>query len=386
MAAGTGRSLVFAETLNVPEDHSTIQAAALAAKPGDLVLVAPGLYAERVTFTRGTGGTKSKPLTFRSAKPLGAEMQGFDTKNASHLVIEGFTIKTQKGDGVFVGSEGVHVLNNRFEEIPGSAVRATAPQSNIVVRGNSVFRCQRGFMVKGNDWLVEGNTVERLVHTNGETDYVDFFGKGHVFRRNKFFGTIPSEIGKMHSDGFQTHGEGAQNCTIEENYISDCHQGILLEATKPGGTYGVEIRHNIIANTWAWGILLKKNSEATIEHNLIYNGRIHGIGVRRDTRKPEDLGSKAVVRHNIIVGTRTFVWRDAVSQLESDYNLGFSVRDLKGRRDHDRIGDPLFTDAPNDFTLRAGSPALGAGKSGENLGPRMIWPKSAREGTNRDLE
>ncbi len=35
-------------TINVPDDHDTIQAAVDAASPGDLVLIAPGTYEEAV--------------------------------------------------------------------------------------------------------------------------------------------------------------------------------------------------------------------------------------------------------------------------------------------------------------------------------------------------
>lgn len=368
-----------AATCHVPKDYKTIQAAVNAAKPGDTIVIAPGEYPERITFKPNGGGKAEKPLTIQSEIRHEAVMHGFDTTNADYLIIDGLTIRSPKFDGVFIGSDHVQVVSCLFEGIPGSAVRATSPHSEIVVRGNRVYRCQRGFMVKGKNWLVEDNTVERLVFTNGETDYIDFFGEGHIMRRNNFFGTFEKEIEKRHVDGFQTHGEGAKDCIIEDNFIADCHQGILLEASKPGGVRDVIIRHNVIYNCWSWGILLKKNSEALIENNLIYNSHIHGIGVRRDTKKVEDVGSKAVARNNIIVNARTFIWRDQASTLQSDYNLGFRIRDLKGRRDHDRIADPLFTDPPDDFTLRPGSPALNAAEDGGHLGPRLIWPGNGRK-------
>ena len=42
-----------AATLNVPDDHPTIQAAIDAAKPGDTVLVAPGEYRETLRLSSG---------------------------------------------------------------------------------------------------------------------------------------------------------------------------------------------------------------------------------------------------------------------------------------------------------------------------------------------
>ena len=42
-----------AETLQVPREHPTIQAAIEAAKAGDTVLVSPGTYKERIHLSRG---------------------------------------------------------------------------------------------------------------------------------------------------------------------------------------------------------------------------------------------------------------------------------------------------------------------------------------------
>ena len=43
-------------TQRVPEDHGTIQDAVEAARPGDLVLIGPGVYREQVNVTDAVGG------------------------------------------------------------------------------------------------------------------------------------------------------------------------------------------------------------------------------------------------------------------------------------------------------------------------------------------
>lgn len=363
-----------AATIHVPADRRTIQDAAAKAKPGDVVLVAPGTYNERVKFKKGCGGSEGKPVTFRSEAPREATMKGFDTTGANFLIIEGFTIV--EGDGVFVGSDNIEVTGNYFHDFAGSAVRATQSHDNITIRNNRAFRCQRGFMVKGKKWTVEDNEVEKLIYTNGEPDYVDFFGQDLVFRRNKFFGTLESDIGPGHVDCFQTFAEGVQNCIIEENYCSGMHQGVLLEADKPGGTRGIIIRNNMFIEPWSWGILMKRNSEAVIENNLIYNSGIHGIGIRQGNNKPDDGGSVAKCRGNIIVGGKSYIWGEDRCKLDSDYNLGFSIRNKIERGRHDLVANPKFKDPPRDFTLLPDSPALHAAEDGGNLGPKMIWPKS----------
>lgn len=59
-------------TKNSP--FKTINEAALTAKAGDEILVAPGLYREKVTPR--FGGSQEKPVIYRSEKPLGAVISG----------------------------------------------------------------------------------------------------------------------------------------------------------------------------------------------------------------------------------------------------------------------------------------------------------------------
>lgn len=75
-------------TLNVPADYATIQAAVDAAKPGDLVLVAPGVYSEAVKVT-------VDDVTIR----------GTDRNN---VVLEG---EHRLPNGIYVGADGVSVEN-----------------------------------------------------------------------------------------------------------------------------------------------------------------------------------------------------------------------------------------------------------------------------------
>jgi nitrous oxidase accessory protein NosD len=42
----------LAKTIEVPKDYQTIQAAINAAQPGDLILIAPGIYKENLTIRK----------------------------------------------------------------------------------------------------------------------------------------------------------------------------------------------------------------------------------------------------------------------------------------------------------------------------------------------
>ena len=64
---------------------------------------------------------------------------------------------------------------------------------------NRVYHCEYGFLLIGDDWLVENNEVNRLfMYAPGSSfddcDYTRFFGKGCVQRFNYYHGSTQREI------------------------------------------------------------------------------------------------------------------------------------------------------------------------------------------------
>ena len=98
---GDGEAAGDGEVINVPEDHETIQEAVDSASPGDMVLVAEGVYNEAVDVT--TDG-----LTIRGADRNGTVLDGeFELENgirvlgANGVVVENMTARNYARNGFF---------------------------------------------------------------------------------------------------------------------------------------------------------------------------------------------------------------------------------------------------------------------------------------------
>jgi len=210
---GMGRK-ANAATYTVPGNFSTIQAAANAANPGDVIVVKPGTYNERVTVTRS--GNASAPITFKSETRRTAVMQGFEI-NAAHITVNGFEITGTTLLGVYISKDNATVEDCYIHGMSDKGIAGYWKQpwpNNVTIRGNYIYDVQGGINICGSNWLVENNEVRRLVRrANSDNDYTRVFGNNNIIRNNKFWGTSKSEIGTSHVDGFQTYDNNGEYLT-----------------------------------------------------------------------------------------------------------------------------------------------------------------------------
>ena len=229
-------------TIRVPADRPTIQAGIGAAAPGDMVLVAPGTYFERINFS-------GKAIIVTSeAGPSGTTIDGggggavvtFNHAEGRGAVISGFTITN--GGGFFGG---------------GVVVSQASPiiDTNIIT-GN-----------RGCDGV--GINVS--------------FGSP-LITNNQITGNVRTECsGGVGGAGIKVSGAGA--AVIERNLITD---NSLTEGSGGGislfAAGAPVIRNNVIARNSAFaqggGIYIVNQSDALIVQNLIVgNSAGEGSGV-----------------------------------------------------------------------------------------------------------
>ena len=368
----------------------TVQRAADAAKPGDTVYVMAGRYNERIKVK--TSGAEGRPITFRGMPRRSATVAGFEL-DASYIRVEGFEITADK-PATAVQLRGSHceVLDNYIHDMmegvsgtggnkfSASGRRDYATVAHNRIAYNKVYHSEYGFLLLGEDWLVENNEVDRLfMYAPGRTfddcDYTRFFGKGCVERYNYYHGTATSEIKTAHVDCIQTfmfNGAMAQNVLFEFNTCFDWGQGAMVESAPfIGSVRNWTWRRNIYSSNrptykGAWGLDVIQTPDVTIENNTFAGITWCGVGLRGK----ESTGGQ--IRNNIfcdaqravVDGDRDFTPAKPVIE----YNLTFKTALLAGQKNVNGK-DPLFVDAEKrGFRLKKGSPAIGAGKGGVTIG------------------
>ena len=368
----------------------TIRHAADVGKPGDVIFVMTGKYPERVTVK--SSGVEGQPITFGARPRRSVVMAGFDVP-ASFIRIEGFEITADKpAVAVQLGGSHCQIIDNYIHDMMAgvsgtvgkpSADRSTRDYSAVShnrIAYNKVYHSQYGFILGGNDWLVENNEVNRLfMYTPGnkydDCDYSRFFGKGCVERCNFYHGSTASEIRVAHVDCLQTftvNGEIAQDLLFENNTCFDFHQLCMVEsAPHLGSVSNWTLRGNIVsANSpmmsGGWGPDIIQTLNVTIDHNTISTVRWATIGLRGK----ESVGGQ--IRNNILCDAeRAIVDGDkdfSAANPVSEYNLTFKTWAASGDKNINGK-DPLFVDpAKRDFRLQKGSPAMGAGQGGSTIG------------------
>ncbi|MGA2258359.1 MAG: DUF1565 domain-containing protein, partial [Thermoguttaceae bacterium] len=226
----------------------SVQHAADVAKPGDTVRVMAGRYNERIKVR--TSGSEGQPIKFQAMPRRAATVSGFDLE-ASYVRVEGFEITADKpATAIQLSASHCEILDNYIHRMkaavngtygkpgPDGATRDYSAVAHNRIAYNKVYHSEYGFILGGNDWLVENNEVSRLfMYSPGnrydDCDYTRFFGKGCVQRYNYYHGTVTSEIKVAHVDCIQTfmnNGGMAQDLLFEFNTCFDWGQGAMVES------------------------------------------------------------------------------------------------------------------------------------------------------------
>ncbi|NLN64672.1 MAG: DUF1565 domain-containing protein [Clostridiaceae bacterium] len=341
----------------------TIQKAVNASYPGDEIIVEDGLYEDPIQFAQSrVYSEEGNRLIIKSRNRHKAIINGINLKNGDYVVLDGFEVINESIN--FGESTGAEVINNYVHDV---GIGILARGTNGRAAGNYIYKCGSGINVYGTNMLIENNEIERLIYRAGDSDFIRFFGEGHIIRGNYMHGTRKEEVGPAHVDGFQTFDNNkdyARHIIIEGNFVEDFyHQGLMGSSVTLYHSYDITLRNNVFKDADAWGVCAVSLRDVKVYNNLFINMRQFGVGFRGS----EGMVSTGDVRNNIFYDGAYGHFGDEYSEYSASNNLIFST-DIYKKYDQDKFPkdivnvDPLFMDVDNnDFSLHPNSPAIDKG-------------------------
>ena len=360
---------------------------------GDVVIVKPGQYDEKITAK--ASGADGKLITLRAEPSRQARVKGF-VLEGDYISIEGFEITSDanKADGIFAGEahrktarQGSRMIDNFIHDVGGTGIFTG---EKAVVRGNLIRNVFRGAWVNGGT-LFEDNEIDtlvpRMVEKNGETkpsktQYTFFAGDDITFRGNYFHGApekhLITGMGVCFFASWDAWIIGSSHrILIENNRCFNATHASEPTATTHKKSSHITYRNNLFVNTVYVGVMPKAWSHVTVENNTFLNCGAYPVWLQGPQCET------AVVRNNLIAYldrdrvVKAFGWKsgDSGVRIDSegskgvcDYNMIFGTENRK-YGEHDFVAEPQFVDPDKgDFRLKPGSPGIDAGITIEAVG------------------
>lgn len=307
-----------AGTLAAP--FCTIQAASNAAKPGDIVSIAPGTYGA-TTITNS--GTASAPIVFLASSGLviigsSADQAALTLAGASNLEFKQITIEAGPNAGALVdGGSGITFAHDNLD------VLAMSDPSNTT-----------GLHVTGG-----ASSVTLEDSSAGDIDVVvDGGASGTIITTNRMF------------SGYEGQGSisvsGASNTAVTSNTLVGCGQQVSIA----GSSTGSSIENNVIQTS----------------SDGCRNGTGSSAGVAVD---PSSAASTTLDYNDVYSSGAVYLWNGAA------YSTASALDAATGQGAHDYNGaDGALVGEGSPIINSANSAAIGEQPTDEQGDPRTLDP------------
>lgn len=274
----------LAETLHVPRDHKTVQAAIDRSRPGDTVLVAPGRYTERLRLkpgvclrsdgddARGTDGLKRAEATVIDGGGKEGKQPGVVMAEGSTL--DGFTVTNV---GAYDDALWKKHFDSKGEELGDEegSVQAEGTTPAISIHG---VRC----------------TVSHcIVHHNGDVG-IGVLGK----EKTKTEPLIAGNLVHRNMGGGIGVAEGAEPIIRGNTCKENLRAGIGCRKANP------IITDNVCHSNVRAGIGCREGAKPVLRGNRCFKNRRAGIGIRMEGTAPVVEGNECYENEMAGIGCR----------------------------------------------------------------------------------
>ena len=389
------RAALGAATIHVPEDFPTIQSAIDSASNGDVIVVAPGFYLERIDFAgkaitvRSSGSDCNSVISGTNVLPS-APVVRFDSGEGPSSVLQGFTITGGLhglGAGMLIQGASPTVIACRFVDndagagIGGGAYMNGQPAATHATFVDCEFSGNSAGTGGGLAGFQASATLSRCTFANNSAlaggGYHNSAGGQVTLTGCSFNGNAATSIGA----GLFTinSSPSIRNCIFRDN-VADS----TTASTQGGGLFH-QGGSPVIA-----GCLFTGNRAATGAGAHFGSGTGNPLlvnctfSLNSEAGVPPAFHGVAVFNQGLALTlTNCILWNDPPSEIGGFGTTGVSYSDVMGGHagPHNINANPDFV--AGGFRLEASSPCLDAGDSSavpgfllEDLGgvPRIVAP------------
>jgi parallel beta-helix repeat protein len=373
----------------VVDNNNSFLTAIRRLKAGDQLLVKNGTYQARVVSAKITvtaEGTAENWVVIAAYPGHKPKLKGTDAAaialiGAKYVEIRGFEVvgaypsQNPSGSGIAISDRSHHIrlINNLVHDVPGGAIEVQH-SDYLYLDGNTIYNTAWGWLPTNPDRSNANSAISFYQLTDADQSED---GVRNIVRNNAIFNTYntqPFLYGNSITDG---------NCFILDDTQHTQSWGAAVQAgfTDPyTGTTLVE--NNLCADSGGRGIHVFYSDNLIARNNTLYkNSKTSGINGELSTSWSSNIrfhnnilyansNSKAIINDNsknVVIENNLLFGSSTI-----DRGIGSLIK-----------ADPLFVNPTTDFntadfSLRQGSPAIGAG-SEENC------PETYFDGTSRNV-
>ena len=363
----SGRSKGKTHRVGETQEYKTISEVVSLIRPGDTVLIEPGVYHESVTWEGGD--VNGPPITVKGAgkeRPLIDGSGGVDVSGQGGAPRALFQVE---GDNyIFENLEFRNARNGNN----GAGFRVTGGAQKTVIRHVKVTYCDMGMMSGNNDELLVEYSEFAFNGTKDYNGYSHNFylgGDRSVLRYNYIHDST-------HGQNFKTRGHYTE---LLYNYIADAHDGIDGgETTKEIGfpdskssalpNSSAVLIGNVIVKKGKWHQFLDFGPEGDLSGSrdgtiYLINNTFIVAGPNTTFLRLSTDKVKAELHNNIFYGSLKFLTGAGAGNVSGSHNWVPSGMEMPSNfTDTIKGDDPGFIDlAARDFRLKEGSAGINNG-------------------------